>query len=101
MPKSLKDLYPGSSYLNASDVKGTATGKILSVGVEKMPRSNTERLVLEIEGQNKKLALNATNVKVLAARHGEVYDAWVGKEIQFAAIPTSFQGQSVNGLRIL
>ncbi len=60
-----------------------------------------KKLVLSFEGTEKKLALNSTNARQLEEAHGSDCKKWVKATITLAAVPTTFNGEQVKGLRIL
>lgn len=99
MPHSVKDLYPGSNYLNAGDVKKSLSGEITAVSIDTM-RSGDDRIVLTLENVEKKFACNATNARELANRFGDDPEKWVGETVEIISVPTQYQGQPVKGLRV-
>jgi hypothetical protein len=60
-----------------------------------------KKLVLSFEGTDKKLALNSTNARHLEEAHGSDYKKWTKTTITLAAVPTTFNGEQVKGLRVL
>lgn len=100
MAKSINDLYPGGSYLNASDVPKSLTAEITAVEVAVMPQSKDEKLVATLAGNEKRFALNSTNAHACAEAWGEDYDAWVGKTMTIRPVATKFNGANVKGLRV-
>jgi hypothetical protein len=58
-------------------------------------------LVLSFEETDKKLALNSTNTRQLEEAHGSDYKKWVKLTITLAAVPATYNGEQVKGLRIL
>lgn len=59
-----------------------------------------EKLVLELEGQEFRIALNKTNAIALAAKFGEDYEEWKGKTIKITKIPTKFGNDDTEGLKV-
>lgn len=100
---SAKDLYSGGKHFKASDLSGGPLRlKISSIAADK-PGSNSERdkLILKFEGQEKDLILNATNAGVLVGRFGDDYSKWVGSEVIIASVPVQYNGQTVQGIRVV
>lgn len=58
------------------------------------------KLVLVLAGQEKMLALNATNYNYLVERLGRDPRRWEGVEIGIKAEATTFGGRPVRGLRV-
>lgn len=94
-------VYPRTGgYLKATDVPSPATLTIASATVDN--QFDQEQIVLSfVELDKRKLRLNTTNARFLAERHGDETEAWVGKKVVLASVPTQFQGKAVAGLRIL
>lgn len=102
MMPSAKTLYPGGRHFKAADLKGAQKFRISGVSVGKAgPKSTEDQLIVAFEGSEKDMVLNATNAGVMIERFGDDYTAWTGKEITIAAVPTQYQGQNVQGIRIL
>lgn len=88
--------------MKASDLNGPVTTRIVDISPVKVKDTDkTEKLVATLEGQEKKLVLNATNVGVLRQRFGDDYSAWVGKGITLASVAATYQGQATMGVRII
>ena len=85
MPTDYRSLY-GKEWVGAWDLQDgqdkTVTitavtgGELTSVGGRK-----SKKPVLSLRGTDKKLALNATNGKVIASMYGKHIEGWVGKKI--------------------
>src|SRR6266576_2069494 len=96
------DLFP-SKYLKVSDLKGRtptvciAGYKIESVG---QGQDQEQKCVLYFQNLKKGLVLNKTNVRKIAHYYGDDMDEWTGKELILYSDTTSFQGKSVEGLRV-
>jgi hypothetical protein len=58
------------------------------------------KVVLDLAGQDKRLALNATNFNYLRDALGRNPQKWVGAEIGIRAEDTSFGGRQMKGLRV-
>ena len=84
MPTDYRSLYGkewlGSWDLQDKDVTVTiiscAGGELTAAGGRK-----SKKPVLTIKGTEKKLALNATNGKTIAALYGKHVEAWAGKRV--------------------
>lgn len=99
---SAKGLYPGGRHFKAADLKGTQKFRISGVSIGKAgPKSTEEQLIVAFEGSEKDLVLNATNAGVMMEKFGDDYSEWTGKEVTLASVPTQYQGQNVQGIRIL
>ena len=99
---SIEDIY-GVTFLNAQFVKNIGlVGKSLtikSVRTELM-RNDQTKLLLTLDGVDKELILNKTNAKIIAARCGNDYTQWVGKQIVLQIVPKNFQGSIIDGIQI-
>lgn len=100
---SYKDFY-GSSYLAAKDLgKRIIKGKILTVGPETIKGKDSEettRLVISISGEDKQVALNASNANRLGTAFGEDFTKWKGKSVQVNVATVQFAGKDVDGLYV-
>lgn len=65
-----------------------------------MPQSGDEKIVLTLAGVEKGFSLNSTNAHACADEWGADYDTWVGKRVTIRAVPTTFGGKNVKGLRV-
>jgi hypothetical protein len=59
-----------------------------------------DRIVLDFEGTEKRVVLNATNFKVLCEELGGDPKKWIGVEIEISAETTTYSGRPVKGLRV-
>jgi len=108
MSEKVSDIYKsGGNFLNAKVVKDEGLrGKTLTVneptkemvGVSKNAK---EKIVLGFEEIERKLALNATNAKILAESWGEEYAMWTGKKLQVIITKVDFQGSLVDGMQVV
>lgn len=96
---SAKDLYRGGKYLAAADITRPTEARIVRAATEEL--KGVEKLVLTLEGVEKALIVNKTNADTLSEKFGDDYTAWVGQTVTIAAVPTTYQGQSVKGVRVL
>ena len=99
-----KKYFP-TGFIDESDLPKDATVKIESVAVEalQLPGSNSkeDKVVMTFAGAKKKLVLNKTNAKIIAAQHGTDTDTWKGQEITLYFDPTvRFGKQVVGGVRV-
>jgi hypothetical protein len=94
----------GGNYLSAKALgKRTLKGKILSVSPETIKGTDDEtntRLCVELEGEDKKIPLNAGNAEALAAKFGDDCGKWKGKKVIVDIHMTTYNGKPVPGLRI-
>lgn len=60
-----------------------------------------KKIVLSFENTQKKLVLNKTNAMELVVKFGADYQRWSGQEITIAAVPATFEGKTVKGIRVL
>jgi len=97
---TIDELYPKSEgmYFKSSDVQKAIQLVIKEVNVETI--KDKKKLVLSFEGTDKKLALNRTNVMQLQEAYGSDNRKWAKATISLAAVPTTFNGEQVKGLRI-
>lgn len=103
----VNDVYQStSSYLKAEDLpKGTRVGVVIA-GCElhefsQDDGSKQKKMVLTFEGKEKKLTLNVTNARMIAANLGsDDTDAWIGKRIELYASQTDFGGKQVPCIRV-
>ena len=99
---SAKKLYPGGKHFKAADLNGPRKLRISGVSEGRAgPNSKEDQLIVAFEGEEKDLVLNSTNAGVLISRYGDDYGKWSGQEVTIAAVPTQFQGQNVQGIRII
>ena len=104
----VNDVYQSeSNFLKADDLpKGTRVGVIIS-GCElhefkQEDGSKQKKMVLSFDGKEKKLTLNVTNARMIAANLGsDDTDDWIGKKVVLYNDPNvQFAGKITGGIRI-
>ena len=95
----------GGTFLRADDLQGnTIKLRIVDVGSHVFNAGQPDekvQVVLSFDGKDKKLGLNVTNAKALAAQLGPETDDWTGKEIKLFPTITDFDGKEVACIRIV
>lgn len=98
-----KLLFP-SEYIGAADLKGKDVGLVIHhVEVQnlRLQGGGTKRKpVVFFEKTDKKLVLNKTNARVIAAQHGNEADGWAGKRIVLYPTTTLCGGGMVPCVRV-
>lgn len=59
-----------------------------------------EKLCLRLNGIDKPIALNQTNLTILIDKYGDDTDLWVNKKVILHVVKVSFNGQIVDGLQL-
>jgi len=77
------------SFLTAGEVKDGQQFRVNAVTIEQVGNPPRRKVCLSLEGQPKKLALNATSLRFLAEKLGEETDAYAGKLITVAIRATN------------
>ncbi len=94
----LANIFP-SKYVKAADLKGREiTVVIARAEVEKLGDDN--KLVLYFQGREKGLVTNRTNADRVSYLYGSNTDQWIGREIILYVDLVSFQGRTVEAIRI-
>ena len=94
----LASIFP-SRYVKASDLKGREiTVVIARAEVEKLGDDN--KLVLYFQGAEKGLVTNRTNADRVSYLYGSNTDQWIGREIVLYVDLVSFQGRTVEAIRV-
>lgn len=93
------DYYERAGFLNAKSFVGTKSFIIRSAMSERI--RDQDKLVLGFEETPNPLIVNRVNAEVLVAKFGPSVDGLVGKRIFLAALPTTYRGEPVLGLRIV
>jgi hypothetical protein len=94
----LSSIFP-SKYVKASDLKGReVTVVVARAEIEKLGDDN--KLVIYFQGRDKGLVTNRTNADRIAYLYGTNTDGWVGKEIILYVDLVSFQGRTVEAIRV-
>lgn len=100
---SFRNFY-GSKFLNAKTLgKRKVKGKILSADPQSIKGTDgtvATRLVIQVSGEEKPIALNSTNANALGEAYGEDYEKWIGKLVLVTVGKAQFQGQDVDGLKV-
>ena len=95
----LTDLFP-SQFAAAADLKGkTRIVTIQKLAVEEVGQERERRGVLYFEEDEKPVILNKTNFGTLEESFGDS-ENWAGRPIELFAIPTTYMGKPVQGLRV-
>ncbi len=98
----ISEAYP-SKYLKTADLGGQdRTAKIRACVEEELGQGSEKETkpVLYFDGGKKGLVLNKTNATAIAEDYGDDTEAWVGREIALFIQKVSFQGKTVQGLRV-
>lgn len=97
---NINDLKPPSSFLKKEDLPRPV--KVTIDAWELQEFDDKQKLVLSFKGKEKKLAVNMTNAKTIAACLGSHdTDDWIGKEITIYNDPTVSMGDKiVGGIRV-
>ena len=94
----VSDAYP-SNYIKAIDLDGrTAELTIRNVTMEDL--GNDRKPVAHFSDAKKGLVLNVTNASAVAAEFGDDMDAWAGHKIELYGTPVTFQGKTVDAIRV-
>ncbi len=90
-----------SNWLKAADLNNrTIKVKIDKVVFEEIGQNKDKKPVMYFEKVQKGLVLNKTNATTIGATHGEIMEAWTGKEIELFSMMVPFQGQNVPAIRV-
>jgi hypothetical protein len=90
-----------SQYLKSADAKVApiiAAIKHVEMTLVGQGKDQEEKPVLHLEGA-KPMVLNRTNFEAIEEAFGDS-DDWPGHKIKIKTVRTSFQGKSVDGLRV-
>ena len=88
----------GGTYLSADNVQQPLLVTI--VGTERIELDRQTRVSVQFEELSKPLLTNKTNLGTLAKLFGGETAQWVGLQAILQTEPVSFQGKTVNGLRV-
>lgn len=90
-----------SKYLKAADLNGSEpTVTISHVTMERMGEDT--RPVLYMQGKEKGVVLNKTNLEMLGSMYGDETDGWTGRKAKLVAVWTQDKmGKPVQGLRFV
>lgn len=100
---SIRDLYRKPIMTAKRFKEREVKAKIIDAYAEMMKNSkqgDPEKLVLELENKEFRVALNKTNALALASKFGEDYSEWVGKTVRITKIATKFGNDDVDGLKV-
>ncbi len=94
----ITDAFP-SNYIKSSDLNG----RVLQLTIDRVTMEDLDgeqKPVLYFQGKQKGTVLNRTNATTLVAKYGDETEAWQGKPVELFTAPVSFQGLTVDGLRV-
>ncbi len=100
----LDDTFP-SKYLKASEIDALEQPfhVVISHVVKEMigmPGEQTEKPVIYFQGAKKGMVCNKTNFERIALMYGDESDDWPGKEVGLITELASFNGKSMNAIRV-
>lgn len=107
-----RKMYDDKEHLYAFDLDGYPAGRdgrpertLEIAGVSRgeltgEKNRKTKKPMVSFVGEVKKLALNKTNGRAVAALYGTDTDAWVGERITIFATTTEFGGETVDCIRV-
>lgn len=91
----------GSAYLSKEDLAGETLVRLADARPESLPGSARRKLVAQLEGYEKKLILNSTNLKGLTDLFGTTNTAhWRGEVTLYVDPHVTYAGKRVGGIRI-
>ena len=91
--------YP-SKYLRPADIDGVLVVTIRSVGT--ITLNGQLKLLAEFDEHAKGLLLNVGNGRKIAELVGSAdSDDWIGHRVGLKVMPTSFQGTTMDGIRVV
>lgn len=94
------DAFP-SKYLRAEDLQGK-TPLVTITDVTRERVFGEDRLVVAFLGRQKRLLLNRTNARTIAALLGsEETDDWAGHQIRLVSQAVRFQGGTTQAIRVV
>ena len=96
------DAFP-SKYLSKEDIPAPISVTIARVFLQEIDDDETKKTkaVVEFNGLDKSMILNATNWDCLETAFGQESDAWIGKTVQIYVDPSvMFKGEKKGGLRL-
>jgi hypothetical protein len=90
----------GSKFLSSADLGGKRPkARIASAEVQQL--GNDRKMVLHFIGVQKGLVLNVTNGRRIGQAFGTDPAKWVGATLELYSEPTTFQGRTTEGIRVL
>jgi hypothetical protein len=95
------------NYLNSTNIVSENLNNtmltIKSAEVKKLGQGEEARnkVVLSFNETSKQLALNNTNSKIIAEKHGDDTDLWTGKQISLIVVKKNFAGKLVDGIQVV
>lgn len=94
----------GGQFLSAENINGQVlTGRIIGIGagkVESRSGKAREKISIDVEGVQKPVLLNQTNLKRIVSAFGDDTDEWLGHEVRIGTHDVQFGGELVKGLRV-
>ena len=103
----VNSIYAGANYMNAKNVASEGLVnkwlQITEAVVEDVGKQETAKpkIVLSFMETKRRLALNATNAKIISQRFGNDTNGWIGLKISLLVIKKDFGGQLVDGIQVL
>ena len=96
-PKARQDFPP---LMRASDLKSPTTVTVKAVRVATL--KGESKPILSFAEVSKELVLNKTNAAALAKKYGDIeLSELIGKQLVLVSVATSYQGDQVEGIRIV
>jgi hypothetical protein len=95
------------NYLNSTNIVSENLNNtmltIKTAEVKKLGQGEEARnkVVLSFNETSKQLALNSTNSKIIAEKHGDDTDLWTGKQISLIVVKKTFAGKLVDGIQVV
>lgn len=99
-----KSMMDEKDFLFAFDLQGkeavVTIDRVIAGEISGEQGRKTKKPIATFVGKKKKLALNATNCKTIAALYGNDTAAWSGKSITLYPTTTTFGGTTVECIRV-
>jgi len=95
------------NYLNSTNVVSenlnntTLTIKSAELKMFGQGDEARDKIVLSFNETPKRLALNSTNSRIIAEKHGDNTDQWASKQIRLIVVKKNFAGKLVDGIQVV
>ncbi len=99
---NIHDIYKGSGdYLKAADIKGKGQVPVTIADVTTHEFDEGQKLIISFKDKAKTMVLNKTNASIIAEILGDDTDQWPGGQISIYSARVEYQGNIVDGLRVV
>lgn len=87
-------------FFKSEDIPRQGVEYTINCVTEEMMRDGTRKPALSFKGEAQLLALNVTNLRIIAGAYGRNASQWIGQPVFLRTVQVDFKGTPTTGIRV-